>query len=95
MRIQWAIAAIADIDDISRYIRRQNPQAALKVRGRIVAATLSLEQFPEIGRGTMRPGYRLLVVKNLPYVVGYRVFADYIEIASVMDGRMNRSPDIL
>jgi toxin ParE1/3/4 len=95
MRVQWTTAAISDLDNITHYIRKHDPKAALDVRAKIVAATKSLEEFPEIGRSTLRTGYRLLVVKGLPYLLGYQIQRDFIEIGAVIDGRMNRSPDIL
>jgi plasmid stabilization system protein ParE len=95
MRIQWTSAAIRDLDNITHYIRKNDPNAALNVRIRIVAATRNLEEFPEIGRSTLRTGYRLLVVKELPYLLGYRIQPDFIEIGAVIDGRMNRSPDLI
>jgi len=94
MRIRWSDAAVGDLDDLTQFIRLRDPKAAVKVRMRIVAATQYLTEFPEIGRGTLRPKYRLYVVKGLPYLIGYRVESDFIEVAAVIDGRMNRSPDL-
>jgi toxin ParE1/3/4 len=95
MRVQWTEAALIDLDNITFYLRKHNPKAAQNVRMRIVAATKSLEEFAEIGRSTLRTGYRLLVVKGLPYLLGYRIQRDFIEIGAVIDGRMDRSPDLL
>ena len=94
MRIQWSRSAKADLDDITRFIQRNNPEAARRVRKAVIQSTFKLGQFPDIGRGTLRRGYRLVVVTGLPYLLGYRVMADYVEIGAVFDGRADRPPDI-
>ena len=94
MRVQWSRSAKADLDEIVRFIHRRNPQAAKRVKKAIVQSTFKLGQFPDIGRATLRRGYRLLVVTGLPYLLGYRVMSDYVEIGAVFDGRADRPPDI-
>jgi toxin ParE1/3/4 len=92
--VQWSAAAKTDLDEIIAFIHGRNPQAATRVKQAMVQATLKLEQFPDIGRGTLRHGYRLLVVTGLPYLLGYRIMPDYVEIGAVFDGRADRPPDI-
>jgi toxin ParE1/3/4 len=94
LRVRWSHSAKADLDEIVGFIHRKNPQAANRVKKAIVQSTLKLAQFPDIGRGTLRRGYRLLVVHGLPYLLGYRVMPDYVEIGAVFDGRADRPPDI-
>jgi toxin ParE1/3/4 len=94
LKVQWSQSAKADLDEIVRFIHRRNPQAAKKVKKAIVQSTFKLGQFPDIGRGTLRRGYRLLVVTGLPFLLGYRVMPDYVEIGAVFDGRADRPPDI-
>jgi toxin ParE1/3/4 len=94
LRVQWSAAAKADLDEIVRFIHYKNPQAAKRVKKMIVQCTYKLAQFPDIGRGTLRPGYRLLPVAGAPYLLGYRVTKDFVEIGAVIDGRADRPPDI-
>jgi toxin ParE1/3/4 len=94
LRVQWSASAKADLDDIIRFIYDRNPQAAKRVKKAIVQSTFKLAQFPDIGRGTLRRGYRLLIVTGFPYLLGYRVMPDYIEIGAVFDGRADRPPEI-
>lgn len=94
MIVKWTRSARADLDAITRFIQRKNPEAAKQVKKAIVQSTFKLAQFPDIGRGTLRRGYRLLVVTGLPYLLGYRVMPDYLEIGAVFDGRADRPPDI-
>ena len=91
MKIQWSQSAKADLDEIIRF---RNPQAAKRVKKAIVQSSFKLAQFPEIGRGTLRRGYRLLDVTGLPYLLGYRVMPDFVEIGAVFDGRADRPPEI-
>jgi toxin ParE1/3/4 len=94
LRVQWSQSAKADLDEIVSFIHRRNPQAAKRVKKVIVQSTFKLAQYPDIGRATLRLGYRLLVVTGLPYLLGYRVMPDYVEIGAVIDGRADRPPDI-
>jgi toxin ParE1/3/4 len=94
LKVQWSPSAKADLEEIVRFIHLRNPQAAKRVKKAVVQSTFKLAQFPEIGRGTLRHGYRLLVVRGLPYLLGYRVLPDYVEIGAVIDGRADRPPDI-
>jgi toxin ParE1/3/4 len=95
MKVQWTLGALIDLDNITHYIRKHDPKAAHSVKKKIIAATRNLEEFPEIGRMTLRVGYRLQVVKGLPYLLGYQIQQNFIEIGAVIDGRMNRDPDLL
>ncbi len=94
MRIQWSEAAKTDLDEIIVFIHGRNPQAAKRVKKALVQSTFKLAQFPDIGRGTLRRGYRLLVVTGLPYLLGYRVMPEFIEFGAVFDGRADRPPEI-
>jgi toxin ParE1/3/4 len=94
LKVQWTKSAKADLDELTRFIQRKNPQAAKRVKKAVIQSIFKLAQFPDIGRGTLRRGYRLLVVTGLPYLVGYRVMPDYVEIGAVFDGRADRPSDI-
>ena len=94
MKIRWSKAAEADLNAIHHYIMNKNPRAADDVNLRIVSSSRRLLDFPEIGRSTDRLLFRLLPVTGLPYLLLYRVSKDYIEIGSVIDGRMKRAPDL-
>jgi toxin ParE1/3/4 len=94
LKVRWSQSAKTDLVEIIQFIHRRNPQTSKRVKKAIVQSTVKLGQFPEIGRGTLRRGYRLLVVTGLPYLLGYRVMADYVEIGAVFDGRADRPPEI-
>jgi toxin ParE1/3/4 len=94
VRIVWSVPARATIKDIFSYIAVFNPVAAQKVKLNILFSARKLIDFPEIGKQSERPGVRLLVVSGSPYILVYTISGDTIEIGSVIDGRMKRSPDL-
>jgi toxin ParE1/3/4 len=69
------------------YFANDNPPAAERQVGRIVAAVNGLRQFPEIGRPGRRVGTRELVVNRTPYIVAYRLRGDGVEVLRVLHGR--------
>jgi toxin ParE1/3/4 len=95
MKVVWTRFAIADLNAILDYIAERNPQAASHVQGAIIRSGYKLGAFPQMGRAAQRPGTRLWPVTGLPYVLSYRVVNDSVEIASVLDGRMDRDSDLL
>lgn len=66
MRVDWAEAAEADIDDIVRWIARDNLTGAFEMEGRIRAAAASLETMPRRGR---MADTREMVVTGTPYLL--------------------------
>ena len=94
MKIRWAKSAQADLSRIRDYIYIRNPRAADEVKHRIISASRRFLDHPEIGRATQRHRFRLLPVTGLPYLLIYRVSSDYIDMASVIGGRMDGAPDL-
>jgi toxin ParE1/3/4 len=94
MKLRWTQAARADLKAIHHYIAFRNPKAAEDVQFKIIKSARQLMFAPEIGRTTERRPFRLLPVTGLPYLLLYRVSTEYVEIGSVIDGRMGRAPDI-
>jgi toxin ParE1/3/4 len=94
VKVRWTKAAEADLNIIHDFIASRNPRAAEEVRHKIVSASRRLLEFPEIGRATQKPRFRLLPITGLPYLLVYRVSTEYIEVGSVIDGRMDRAPDL-
>jgi addiction module RelE/StbE family toxin len=84
MRLRWSLPAITQLYSIRAYIAKDNPDAASRVAAAIVNATDRLEQFPFLGRAGRTTGWRELVVPGLPYIVGYRIVDDVVDIASVL-----------
>ncbi len=87
MNIRWSVPAADDLERICAWVERDHPEAARRIAATIYNGVSQLEDFPELGRASSRvKGWRELVFPPLPYIVVYRVQADFIEIARVFHG---------
>lgn len=84
MRIYWTKRAEQDADEITDYIARDNPRAAVEVRDEIERRVDLLGDQPHLGRSGRRAGTRELVIPGLPYIVAYRTRSETIEILRVL-----------
>jgi toxin ParE1/3/4 len=71
MKLRLTRRAAQDLADIADYIRKQNPQAALRVRAAILESLQNLVLFPQVGRQQKVEGVRKLVTRRYPYLVYY------------------------
>lgn len=94
MTIHWTREALGDLRNIVKYIDVRNPQAALRVKQKIMITSRQLKEFPQSGMAVHRPGMRRLVVSGLPYILIYHVVSNAIYISAVIDARMERAPDL-
>lgn len=89
----WSGPAAVELRTIVRYIRKENPNNALTVFGRIKRECSALASFPEVGRIPVEMEcqqiveYRELVVA--PWRIIYRIRKNDVEILSVVDSRRN------
>jgi toxin ParE1/3/4 len=95
VRVSWSDSAIEELGNIHNYIAIYDASAATQIRRDIMLTARKLADFPEIGRPAERAGVRLLVVSGRPYLLAYKIYKDVVEIGSVIDGRMDRAPDLL
>jgi addiction module RelE/StbE family toxin len=71
MKLRFTRRAAQDLTDIADYIRKQNPQAALRVRAAILESLQNLVLFPQVGQQQKVEGVRKLVTRRYPYLVYY------------------------
>ena len=90
MQLRWTESAAEDFYHIARRIREDNPKASFRVMRALYEGCSSLERFPRLGRNGRKPGTRELVIRDLPYVVIYRIKSDAVEIVRVYHGAQNR-----
>lgn len=90
MRIRWTAPAAQDLYRITRYIRRDNPEAARDVAKTLYDGCESLTRSPNRGRNGTEPGTRELVFSPLPYIAVYRVRESVIEIMRIWHGAQDR-----
>jgi toxin ParE1/3/4 len=73
--------------------RADDPDAADRVRRRVLSAVERLESFPESGRAWKSPGTRELILPGLPLIIVYRVRDDGIDILSLLHSA-RETPDV-
>ncbi len=86
--VVWTVSALADLEDIRRYIGTFNPHAAQRIAARLIAAGNSLVDFPDRGRPVPDTDLREATVVY-PYIIRYirhRVDGDRVVILRVRHG---------
>lgn len=71
MRLRFTPRAARDLIEIADYIRADNPGAATRVRGAILATLDILARFPRVGRQQSAEGVRKVVTRRYGYVIYY------------------------
>lgn len=86
MRAIWTRRALADLHALSSHIAEHNPQAADRLRNRLVAAIALLEAYPLSGRAGRVAETRELIVAGTSFVIPYRVRDGQLQILAVLHG---------
>ena len=73
MRIRYTEPALADLDEILRFIGVNAPEGAKKVQRRLQAMIDFLVLFPLAGRRTSDGSIRRILVSPYPYLIFYEV----------------------
>jgi addiction module RelE/StbE family toxin len=89
MQVRWTAPAAQDLQEITHYIRKDNPSAARAVAKALFDAANGLDVFPLRGREGRIAGTRELVIPALPYIVVYQVEATTIHILHIYHGARN------
>ena len=90
MKVRWSLHAAEDLERICGRIELENPEAACRVARTVYGGCDRLQDFPYLGRASMRmPGRRELVFPPLPYIVVYQVKQDAVEISHIFHGAQN------
>jgi len=98
-KVEWALCAAQDLEEIASWIAQDSTRAAERVLGRLRDKARSLESFPR--RGRLVPeltllgihSYRELVVH--PYRIIYRIDGKKVLVLAALDGRRDFSEVIL
>jgi addiction module RelE/StbE family toxin len=83
MNIQYTETALAEIDDILAYIRKDNFPAAAAVSAAINTAISRLRTFPLMGTETDITGIYMKIARPYRYLVFYSVIGDTIVVRNV------------
>jgi len=84
MRITWSRPAVANLEAIHDYIRRDAPGRADRFVQRLIAAAEPLADFPKMGRVVPEGDGRQREVAFDPYRIIYRIEDDEIYIVTVV-----------
>jgi len=82
----WRELALDSLDTILAFIVVRNEFAAFRLQNEIEQSTLSLADYPYLGRTGRVPGTRELVI-NANYVVVYEVTLASVDILDVLHTR--------
>ncbi len=90
-RVQWAGAAVRDLEELVGYIAADSPLTAKRVLDKLEKRAGALESSP--ARGRVVPelahfgirGWRELIVR--PYRIIYRIDEDTVHVLAVLNGR--------
>lgn len=88
-QVRWTAPAADDLQQITQYIREDNPTAARAVAKTIFDAANSLETSPFRGRSGRVPSTRELILPSLPYIIVYEVTDPAIHILHIYHGARN------
>jgi toxin ParE1/3/4 len=84
VKLRWTNGAVEDLQSAHDYLEAENPRAAWDAVARIMSAVERLQQFPHMGRLGRVEGSRELVVTGTPFVVGYRLKGEYVQVLAVL-----------
>jgi toxin ParE1/3/4 len=92
VEILWSRRAQTRLAEIRSFTARDKPEAAERLALRIVSLVEALRDHPYIGRSSIEPGVRELVIGGTPYVVQYRVLGQHITIVTIWHGAQKQTP---
>ena len=83
MRVRYTDTALAELDDIFRYLSERNPAAAKAVAARVRDVVAILADYPLFGRETDEPQVRVASLVRYPFLILYTVSGDEVIILNV------------
>lgn len=86
MQVRWTEPATRDLEEISEFIRKDQPSAAERIARALFDAANGLDHFPARGRKGRISGTHELVIAGLPYIIVYRIADAAIHILRIYHG---------
>ena len=88
MRIRWTTTASNNLDQIEKYIAKDNPRAAIAMVLNILNTVSLLAEQPAMGRPGRIVNTKELVIAGTPYLVPYRIKNQTVEVLRVFHSAM-------
>lgn len=97
MSVVFREEALADLDEIARYISQKDPEYAKRVIARIHQVIFgAIDVLPLSGRSNPANSTREFAIPGLPYLVIYLAVADVVDVVAIFhtsrDPSMKRQP---
>lgn len=89
MKVEWSLAALADLDRIQEYIEQENPAAAERIWVRIYDRVTRQADMPFAAPVHGEGPARRLVVSGTAYLVFYVVDGGVLRIEQVLHAAQN------
>lgn len=89
MRVEWSLAALADLDRIQEYIEQESPAAADRIWVRIYERVARQADMPFAAPVHGSGPARRLVISGTAYLVFYVVEADVLRVEQVLHAAQN------
>jgi len=83
MKARFTCNAQADLDQIQKFIGRDNQEAASRIVTRLIELSWALGDNPKEGRETDEPSIFVLVAPRLHYLIFYRMTATELQILHI------------
>lgn len=83
MKIRWTRPALQQLAEIIRFIRKDDPAAALRVKTRIASTVATLNSMPHRYRLGEVAGTREIVFHPWPYIAVYEVAEREVHILHI------------
>ena len=87
MKVVWLPKALQNLKDIKEYIDKESPKSAKMVAQKIKKTVNLIQEHPHIGKPSLVNGFREKQVKNLPFVIPYKVVDNTIIIVRVFHNK--------
>ena len=87
MRLRYTLRALADLEEISRYLEKRRPAALQSFRSTVERQIGWLSSFPYMAPATDEPGIRELTLSRHPYKIYYEVTSDEVIILHIRHTR--------
>ncbi len=90
MRIVWTVPARRKRDLAIEYVAQESLRAAFNQLNEIDLQSDRLLEHPNMGRPGKIRGTRELVIRHTPFIIGYRVKGEVVQIFRFLHGAQNR-----